>query len=82
MEEETLEIPEHTTVCFCPLHGILDTISKKWALMIIAVIGNSGYAANSKTRLFLDSVAILKPDHVCRARRRRINCKTTLKQER
>jgi len=37
-----LEISENTTICFCPLHGILDTISKKWALMIIAVIGNTG----------------------------------------
>jgi DNA-binding HxlR family transcriptional regulator len=37
-----MEILDHTRICFCPLHGVLDTISKKWALMIIAVIGNSG----------------------------------------
>ena len=37
-----MEISEHTTICFCPLHGVLDTISKKWAIMIIAVIGNTG----------------------------------------
>ncbi|HJJ50559.1 MAG TPA: helix-turn-helix domain-containing protein [Methanocorpusculum sp.] len=39
---DPLEISEHTNICFCPLHGILDTISKKWTLMIIVVIGNTG----------------------------------------
>ena len=34
----TSENAEHQDICFCPLHGLLDTISKKWALMIIAVI--------------------------------------------
>jgi|LSQX01.1.fsa_nt_gb DNA-binding HxlR family transcriptional regulator len=57
MEKETLEIPEHTTVCFCPLHGILDTISKKWALMIIAVIGNSGYAGFNELKRGLCNVS-------------------------
>ena len=37
-----LDKTEHTAICFYPLHGIMDTISKKWSLMIIAVIGNSG----------------------------------------
>ena len=27
-------------ICLCPLQGIIDTISKKWALLIIATIGN------------------------------------------
>ncbi|MFQ5712270.1 MAG: winged helix-turn-helix transcriptional regulator [Candidatus Geothermarchaeales archaeon] len=27
-------------ICLCPLEGVIDTISKKWALQIIAVIGN------------------------------------------
>ena len=40
----TSENAEHQDICFCPLHGLLDTISKKWALMIIAVIGNHGSA--------------------------------------
>ena len=40
----TSENAEHLDICFCPLHGLLDTISKKWALMIIAVIGNHGSA--------------------------------------
>jgi len=29
-------------VCFCPLEGIIDVISKKWALLIINAIGNYG----------------------------------------
>ena len=29
-------------ICFCPLKGIIDVISKKWALLIINAIGNCG----------------------------------------
>lgn len=29
-------------VCFCPLFGVLDVIAKKWALLIIAILGNEG----------------------------------------
>jgi DNA-binding HxlR family transcriptional regulator len=29
-------------ICFCPLKGIIDIISKKWALLIINAIGNHG----------------------------------------
>lgn len=32
--------PEEVEVCLCPLEGIIDIISKKWTLQIIAVIGN------------------------------------------
>lgn len=28
--------------CICPLEGIIDVISKKWALLIISVVGNRG----------------------------------------
>ena len=28
--------------CLCPLKGIIDIISKKWALLIINTLGNSG----------------------------------------
>jgi DNA-binding HxlR family transcriptional regulator len=31
---------ENEEICLCPLEGIIGTISKKWALQIIAVIGN------------------------------------------
>lgn len=27
-------------ICLCPLEGIIDTISKKWALLIVNEIGN------------------------------------------
>ncbi len=30
--------------CLCPLENILDVISRKWALLIIAVVGNKGRA--------------------------------------
>jgi len=33
---------KNETVCFCPLEGIIDVISKKWALLIINAIGNYG----------------------------------------
>jgi DNA-binding HxlR family transcriptional regulator len=36
MDEETGRI------CLCPLEGVIDTISKKWALLIINVLGNDG----------------------------------------
>jgi len=29
-------------VCYCPLEGVIDVISKKWALLIINAIGNYG----------------------------------------
>jgi DNA-binding HxlR family transcriptional regulator len=27
-------------ICFCPLEGVIDVISKKWALLIVNAIGN------------------------------------------
>ncbi len=29
-------------VCFCPLRGVIDAISKKWALLIVNSLGNYG----------------------------------------
>ena len=37
---DTRRESEH--ICFCPLKGIIDVISKKWALLIINAIGNHG----------------------------------------
>ena len=31
---------DHT--CFCPLKGVIDIISKKWALLIVNALGNHG----------------------------------------
>ncbi|HEY0088604.1 MAG TPA: helix-turn-helix domain-containing protein [Candidatus Lokiarchaeia archaeon] len=27
-------------ICLCPIEGIIDVISKKWALLIVGIIGN------------------------------------------
>ena len=35
-------IHKNEVVCYCPLEGIIDIISKKWALLIINSIGNYG----------------------------------------
>ena len=53
----TSENAEHQDICFCPLHGLLDTISKKWALMIIAVIGNHGSAGFNELKRQLCNVS-------------------------
>jgi len=29
-------------ICFCPLEGVIDVISKKWALLIVNALGNHG----------------------------------------
>jgi DNA-binding HxlR family transcriptional regulator len=29
-------------LCLCPLEGVIDTISKKWALLVVNAIGNRG----------------------------------------
>jgi len=29
-------------ICFCPLEGVIDVISKKWALLIVNALGNRG----------------------------------------
>ena len=29
-------------ICFCLLFGLLDVVAKKWALLIIALLGNEG----------------------------------------
>lgn len=29
-------------ICYCPLDGVIDTIGKKWGLLIINEIGNHG----------------------------------------
>ena len=33
---------KNEVVCYCPLEGIIDLISKKWALLIINAVGNYG----------------------------------------
>jgi DNA-binding HxlR family transcriptional regulator len=33
---------ECNQLCFCPIKGIIDVISKKWALFIVNALGNRG----------------------------------------
>jgi DNA-binding HxlR family transcriptional regulator len=41
-EESMVRREESEHICFCPLKGVIDVISKKWALLIINAIGNHG----------------------------------------
>ena len=34
---------DSNAICLCPLEGVIDTISKKWSLLIINEIGNHGH---------------------------------------
>ena len=43
MNKETIHChADEQDVCLCPLEGIVAIISKKWALQIIAEVGNHG----------------------------------------
>jgi len=44
LKESEIMHQDCENVCLCPLKGIIDVISKKWALLIINAIGNSGRA--------------------------------------
>jgi DNA-binding HxlR family transcriptional regulator len=33
---------ECNQLCFCPIKGIIDVISKKWALFVVNALGNQG----------------------------------------
>jgi DNA-binding HxlR family transcriptional regulator len=33
---------QSNTICLCPLDGVIDTIGKKWGLLIVNEIGNHG----------------------------------------
>lgn len=37
-----MQEPDNHDLCFCPLFGLLDVVAKKWALLIIALLGNEG----------------------------------------
>jgi len=39
-EKATPSLKESEDMCLCPLEGIIEVVSKKWALQIIATIGN------------------------------------------
>ncbi len=34
-------VSDSNRICLCPLEGIINTIAKKWAILIITIIGNN-----------------------------------------
>lgn len=44
-------------ICPCPLEGVIDTISKKWALLIIHVLGNTSRVRFSELMKELDGIS-------------------------
>ncbi len=60
---------ESKVACICPLEGVIDTISKKWALLIIHVLGNrprirfnelSKELAGISPKTLTDTLAVLR----------------------
>ncbi|AGB03704.1 winged helix-turn-helix transcriptional regulator [Methanoregula formicica] len=49
--------PDHTDICFCPLSGLLDVLAKKWALLIIAILGNEGEKGFNELKKELGSIS-------------------------
>ncbi|MFA5330878.1 MAG: helix-turn-helix domain-containing protein [Methanoregula sp.] len=49
--------PEEQEICFCPLFGLLDVIAKKWALLIIAILGNEGAKGFNELKNELGSIS-------------------------
>ncbi len=48
---------ENRLICLCPLEGVIDIISKKWALLIINEIGNHGRIRYNKLQKELGDVS-------------------------
>lgn len=48
---------EDKDICFCPLSGILDVVAKKWALLIIAILGNEGEKGFNELKRELVSIS-------------------------
>jgi len=44
-------------ICICPLKGIIDLISKKWALLIINALGNCGKLRFNKIMETLNGIS-------------------------
>jgi len=56
MKAITLTNKEELT-CICPLKGIIDVISKKWALLIINALGNYGKLRFNKIMETLNGIS-------------------------
>ena len=51
------QIIENGQTCICPLKGVIDIISKKWALLIINALGNSGRLRFNKLMETLNGIS-------------------------
>jgi DNA-binding HxlR family transcriptional regulator len=47
----------HNDLCLCPLTGILDVVAKKWALLIIAILGNGGEKGFNELKRELECIS-------------------------
>ncbi|GAB4328814.1 MAG: helix-turn-helix domain-containing protein [Promethearchaeota archaeon] len=55
-EAEKGEEPADST-CFCPAEGIIHTISRKWALLVVALVSNHGVLRFNELRARLPGVS-------------------------
>jgi DNA-binding HxlR family transcriptional regulator len=44
-------------LCLCPLEGVIDTIGKKWTLLVVNAIGNRGRLRFSRMMEELDGIS-------------------------
>ncbi len=44
-------------VCLCPLEGIIHTISRKWTLQIVTMIGNHGHLRYSEIQAMCSGIS-------------------------
>lgn len=55
MERRSIHSQEKAHVCLCPLKGVIDVIGKKWALLVVNVLGNHG---NLRTKDIMQELEI------------------------
>ncbi len=48
---------QSNVICLCPLDGVIDTIGKKWGLLIINEIGNHGKLRYNELMLELKGIS-------------------------
>ncbi len=56
-ENQTCRSQANHGMCLCPLEGIISIISKKWALQIVAVIGNHQQLRYSAIQTRLEGIS-------------------------
>nr|WP_321351486.1 helix-turn-helix domain-containing protein [uncultured Methanoregula sp.] len=47
----------HAHVCLCPLEGIINVIGKKWAILVISIIGHHGKIRFNDILQHLDGIS-------------------------